>query len=317
MYERVIRDGLIIDGTGRQGYVADVAIAAGRIVALGDCADGAAEQIEATGLVVAPGFCDDHGGLAELAQTQPHALLARLPGVTTALLNAWDAPTARPPAERSVEAEPPAALRAVGQWPIHLAWLRGQPVQWEHGAPQPATVAAVAEVAQQLGCPIVWRPATSAPPPTWPPLWEALEAANAEAPRVYWHMTDWPAADHADTLVELLQRPYILLGGFPADPRDADGTFIRGRLAPCRRWPGRVPLERLVHKLATWPAHVYGLRERGRIAVGHAADLVLFNADTGELAYTLVAGEPVFAEGQPTGARPGALLVLAARGTDS
>ncbi|HLI29388.1 MAG TPA: amidohydrolase family protein [Chloroflexota bacterium] len=315
MYDRVIRGGLVIDGTGRAGYVADVAIADGRLAAIGRCADHDCDEIEAVGLVVAPGFIDDQGGHAELAQTAPEALLAELPGVTTLLLNAWDATTLQPPAQRPAPPEPPAAgpQGAPGHWPINLAWRREPPVQWVHGPPLPATVAAVAQVAQEIDAPIVWRPETSAPPPSWPALWEALEHANAEAMRVYWHMTDWPAADHADTLVELLQRPYILLGGFPPDPRDAAGPFVRSRLAPCRRWPGRVPLERLVHKLAAWPAHVYGLRERGRLAVGCVADLVLFNADTGELAYTLVAGEPVVAEGLPTGARPGAPLLAGAR----
>ncbi|MDA1327232.1 MAG: D-aminoacylase [Proteobacteria bacterium] len=55
----VIRGGTIIDGTGADPFVADVAVAHGRIVEIGpDIATGDAETVDATGLVVAPGFID-------------------------------------------------------------------------------------------------------------------------------------------------------------------------------------------------------------------------------------------------------------------
>ena len=312
MYDRVLRNGLILAGTGQPGFVADVAIAGGRIAAVGQLGAFDGEEIDAAGLVVAPGLIDDQGVSDAAVLGNPDQLLARWPGVTTLLLNPWEPAVADPRDQGAGSAGPPAPLResGPGRWPIHLAWLGAQPLRWVYGAPVPETLGVVAEVARQQGVPIVWRPATSAPPPSWPRLWETLEEINAEALQVYWYMTDWPAANHADTVVELLQRPDILLGGFPLDPRDAAGTFLRGRLAPWRRWPGRVPLERLVQKLTDWPARVWGLCRRGRIQPEHVADLVIFNADTGELAQTFVAGEPVFADGQPTGARPGELLCL-------
>ena len=59
-YDILIRNGLVFDGTGRTaGWRGDVAIRAGRIVALGGMLDGVADKtIEAEGLAVAPGFID-------------------------------------------------------------------------------------------------------------------------------------------------------------------------------------------------------------------------------------------------------------------
>lgn len=55
----VIRGGTVIDGTGAPGVRADVRIAAGRIEAIGPGLTGDA-VIDASGLVVAPGFIDIH-----------------------------------------------------------------------------------------------------------------------------------------------------------------------------------------------------------------------------------------------------------------
>jgi len=56
----LIRNGLVVDGTGRAAIRADVAITDGRIAEIGKIADGAARVIDATDLVVAPGFIDPH-----------------------------------------------------------------------------------------------------------------------------------------------------------------------------------------------------------------------------------------------------------------
>jgi N-acyl-D-aspartate/D-glutamate deacylase len=55
----VIRGGTVIDGTGSPGRAADVGIAGGRIIAVGDRIDGRRE-LDASGQVVAPGFIDIH-----------------------------------------------------------------------------------------------------------------------------------------------------------------------------------------------------------------------------------------------------------------
>lgn len=55
----VIRNGTVIDGTGAEPFVADVAIADGRIIEIGsDIATGGAKTVDASGKVVAPGFID-------------------------------------------------------------------------------------------------------------------------------------------------------------------------------------------------------------------------------------------------------------------
>jgi N-acyl-D-aspartate/D-glutamate deacylase len=56
----VIRSGLVVDGTGAKPLAADVAIAKGRIIAVGTVARSACEEIDASGLIVTPGFVDIH-----------------------------------------------------------------------------------------------------------------------------------------------------------------------------------------------------------------------------------------------------------------
>ena len=59
-FDLVIRNGLVVDGTGRPGQRADVAIAAGRIMEIGHVSGTAKASIDATDCVVAPGFIDPH-----------------------------------------------------------------------------------------------------------------------------------------------------------------------------------------------------------------------------------------------------------------
>jgi N-acyl-D-aspartate/D-glutamate deacylase len=59
-YDLVIKNGTIIDGTGAPRYRADVAIAGGSIAEIGQVKDGAQQTIDASDLIVAPGFFDPH-----------------------------------------------------------------------------------------------------------------------------------------------------------------------------------------------------------------------------------------------------------------
>ena len=57
----LIRNGLVVDGSGAPGYPADVAVDGDAIAAVGPGLGGAAQRaIDASGLVVAPGFIDMH-----------------------------------------------------------------------------------------------------------------------------------------------------------------------------------------------------------------------------------------------------------------
>ena len=60
MFDLVIRNGPVIDGTGIPGRVADVAVSEGRIVAVGEVTEQGENEIDASGLIVAPGFVDVH-----------------------------------------------------------------------------------------------------------------------------------------------------------------------------------------------------------------------------------------------------------------
>src|SRR5262249_56368409 len=58
-YDILIRNGLLIDGTGSPGVGGDLAVADGRIAAIGPrLGDSATRVIDAQGLAVAPGFID-------------------------------------------------------------------------------------------------------------------------------------------------------------------------------------------------------------------------------------------------------------------
>ena len=54
-HDLVVRGGMVVDGTGAPGRVADVGVRDGRIVAIGTVDDDGVETIDATGRVVAPG----------------------------------------------------------------------------------------------------------------------------------------------------------------------------------------------------------------------------------------------------------------------
>ena len=61
MFDLIIRNGRIIDGTGGPAREGDVAVEDGRIVELGPVSGRAREEIDAAGRAVTPGFVDPHG----------------------------------------------------------------------------------------------------------------------------------------------------------------------------------------------------------------------------------------------------------------
>lgn len=86
-YDVILRHGTVIDGSGLPRFRADVAIADGTIVRIGDLSGAhAAAELDAEGLVVAPGFINIHSHATP--EGLPHAENMLMQGVTTEILNA-------------------------------------------------------------------------------------------------------------------------------------------------------------------------------------------------------------------------------------
>jgi len=82
-YDLLIRGGTVIDGSGSPGVRADVAVQNGRIVRVGNLSEATARRvIDATGLIVAPGFIDVHTHTDDLAENPRAENYLRM-GVTT------------------------------------------------------------------------------------------------------------------------------------------------------------------------------------------------------------------------------------------
>ena len=83
-FDVVIKDGLVFDGTGAPRVRGDVAIAAGRVVAMGRVdSREAAEVIDGTGMHVAPGFVDLHTHYDAQLFWDPYCTLSGWHGVTS------------------------------------------------------------------------------------------------------------------------------------------------------------------------------------------------------------------------------------------
>lgn len=84
-FDTIIRNGRVVDGTGSPAFFADVGIADGRITAVGRITDSARRELDARGLIVAPGFIDLHTHADEVAD-QPLAENFLRMGVTTVVV---------------------------------------------------------------------------------------------------------------------------------------------------------------------------------------------------------------------------------------
>ncbi|CAM3068743.1 amidohydrolase [Mycobacterium intermedium] len=86
-YDLVIRNGTIVDGLGGEPYVGDVAVQDGVIKAVGDInGAAAAKEIDATGLLVTPGFVDLHTHYDGQAVWSDRLTPSSAHGVTTVVM---------------------------------------------------------------------------------------------------------------------------------------------------------------------------------------------------------------------------------------
>ena len=85
-YDLIIRDGTIVDGTGAPGYAGDVAVKDGVIVAVGQITGSAAQEIDAAGKIVAPGFVDIHTHYDGQATWDQEMAPSSWHGVTTVVM---------------------------------------------------------------------------------------------------------------------------------------------------------------------------------------------------------------------------------------
>lgn len=149
----------------------------------------------------------------------------------------------------------------------------------------------------------------------------------------------WPGAtddDDAswDLRAEAWEHPSVMIGGSDAGAhldRMAGAPYPTQWIGDCVRGRRLTTLERAVNHMTDVPARLFGLRDRGRIAEGYHADLVIFDpatvdagpvemvndlpGDTGRLVSravgvdrVLVGGVDIVIDGRETGARPGQVI---------
>ena len=85
-FDLIIRGGSVIDGTRSPRFDADLGITGGRIAALGDLSTATSGQtLDASGLIVAPGFIDSHTHDDQALLSQPDMSFKVSQGVTTVI----------------------------------------------------------------------------------------------------------------------------------------------------------------------------------------------------------------------------------------
>lgn len=127
-YDIVIRNGLIVDGTGATPVVGDVAIAGDRIAAIGSFEGDGTREIDAAGRIVTPGFVDIHSHLDAQVAWDPILTSSCWHGVTSIVMGNCGV-TFAPcrPEDRQYLAE---MMESVEDIPTHSI-MSGLPWDWE------------------------------------------------------------------------------------------------------------------------------------------------------------------------------------------
>ena len=86
-YDLIIRNGRVIDGTGAASMQADIAIKGGKIALINASIEGkAAKEIDATGMIITPGFVDVHTHYDGQATWDTHLNPSSNLGTTTVVM---------------------------------------------------------------------------------------------------------------------------------------------------------------------------------------------------------------------------------------
>ena len=85
VYDILIKSGRVLDGSGAEGFLADVAIQDGKIAAVGKALGNARQVLDAAGLVVTPGFIDSHSHADNAVLKFPQQIEKVEQGITTSI----------------------------------------------------------------------------------------------------------------------------------------------------------------------------------------------------------------------------------------
>lgn len=119
MFDLVVKGGRIIDGTGNPWYSADIAITGGKITEIGKIKGEAELIIDASRLVVSPGFIDAHSHSDLMLMAEPEARQKIMQGVTTEVIG------------QDGLGEAPVIDDLIDDWRRYLSGLNGDPeIEW-------------------------------------------------------------------------------------------------------------------------------------------------------------------------------------------
>ena len=85
-YDLLIKNGRVVDGSGLPSYIADVGIKDGRIAEIGRLNGTAIRTIDASGLIVSPGFIDHHTHMDGQILWDPFGTCEPQHGVTSIIM---------------------------------------------------------------------------------------------------------------------------------------------------------------------------------------------------------------------------------------
>ena len=354
-FDIIIAGGRIVDGTGAPWYVADVGIQDGRIANIGRLAkEKAARRIAAEGMIVAPGFIDMMGQTVSPLIDEPEAALNLLTqGITT--VNAGEGSSAAPIDGEAARREGWRSMAEyfhvveLAGLPLNLAQTVGHTqvrrlvmgeVDRKPTADELARMKDMVREAMEAGAigvstALIYPPAVSADTDE---IGALAAVAGEYGGRYFTHMRN-----EGDQLLEALDAALEIgrkgrtpvhifhlktAGGGNWPKREQAVAKIRAARAAgvevmadfcsgLNNGESPIPLEQAVARASALAANEIMARDRGRIAEGLAADVIVFEDQKpaedavwhpAGMKQVIVNGQVVLDGGKLTKARPGRVL---------